>query len=310
MSVNIQHKLLQFELPPPEGTWENISRRLDAEFDVSETKASQKIYEANLEAPSFAWQNIMEELDTTESRPEKSSKVVPLFSLRRLAIAAVITGLLMLGGWFVKQSGRSVGVATAITEATPAQPGDDAKKNANDLIDTQDLSSAVAQLVPRKTVTSEIRQNVQLTAAYEIESVETTDIEVPEPRTIIKQNPHVIDATEDALVAAPSIRDAKGKLIMDMSLLISQSGNYITVTGPNGEQTRISSKFARFLSYLNSSNNDKEDYLDFLIRRNYSWKYKFEEWRTKILQHASFAPSGSNFFDILELKDLIEEGDL
>ena len=309
MSVNIQHKLLQFELPPPEGTWENISRRLDAEFDVSETKASQKIYEADLEAPSFIWENISATLDTTEARPEQRSKVVPLFSIRRLAIAAVITGLLMLGGWFVKQSGRSVGVATAITEATPQQAGEDAKKNANDLIDTQDLSSAVTQLVPRKTLTPDSGPNVQLAAAYEVETLETPDNDIPEPRTITKQNPHVIDARGDAFVAAPSIRDASGKLIMDMSLLISQSGNYITVTGPNGEQTRISSKFARFLSYLNSSNNDKEDYLDFLIRRNYSWKYKFEEWRTKILQHASFAPSGSNFFDILELKDLIEDTD-
>ena len=41
MSVNIQHKLLQYEMPPPAGTWENIARRLDNEFDSYDSKISE-----------------------------------------------------------------------------------------------------------------------------------------------------------------------------------------------------------------------------------------------------------------------------
>jgi len=304
MSVNIQHKLLQCEMPPPPGTWENIARRLDKEFDRYDAKISENINAAVLEAPVQSWQNISAMLDERQ----EPAKIIPLFTRKRIAAAAIVIGLLITGGWFFRQTiftdNNTVG-ATSIKEAFPITGN---KSSTDEVIKTDELSSSIAQIVPRR-----VRVKPSLPIAEQVAMItsglfETEELmNFSEPRIISTQNFHVVDATDEAFVTAPLIRDADGKIIMDFSLITTGSGNYFTVTGPNGEQTRISSKFANFLAYLNNSSNEREEYLDFLFRRNTSWKERFEEWRIKILQQASFAPSGFTFFDILELKDLIKD---
>lgn len=308
MSVNIQHKLLHHEMPPPPGTWDNIARRLDEEFDTAEVIVSQKILDATLEPPAFAWQAITARLDDTVAPEKPAAKVVPIFQRRSIAIAAALTGLLILGAWFFRQYNFS-GAEVAVTPGNKEIP-----VNTKDIpeagpLNTDEINSAVAQIIPRRVRVSDMNRRTyvrHVSYTPEMSSNETYDI--PEPRTVLAQPLHVADATGEAAVSAPLLRDGNGNIIMDMSLLTSaSSGNYITVTGPNGEQTRISSKFANFLAYLNNSSSDKEEYLDYLIRNSGAWKKRFDEWRNKILQQANFSPSGATFFDILELKELIKE---
>lgn len=82
--------------------------------------------------------------------------------------------------------------------------------------------------------------------------------------------------------------------------------NYISVTGPNGQQTKISSKFVNVLLYMNNDSNIEqfEGYFSKTFLESLVWKSKFQDWRNKILQ-TSLIPSADNFMDILELKDLI-----
>ena len=307
MSVNIQHKLLQYEMPPPTGTWENIARRLDHEFDSYDTKISENLNEAVLEPPVLAWQNISAALDENK----EPAKIIPLFTRKRMVAAAVVIGLLMIGAWIFRGSiftdNNGVGIAS-IKQAFPITAN---KSNNEEIIKTDELSSSIAQLVPRRVRVKPslpITESVAILTSKLFETEELMNYsDYSEPRIISTQNIHVVDARGEAFIKAPLIRDANGKIIMDFSLISTESGNYFNVTGPNGEQTRISSKFANFLAYLNNSSNEKVEYLDFLLGRNSSWKVRFEEWRIKILQQASFAPSGFTFFDILELKDLIKD---
>ena len=303
MSEKIQHKLLQYEMPPPTGTWENIARRLDNEFDSYDSKISENIHEAVLEAPPLAWRNIAAVLD----EKKEPAKIIPLFARNRMAAAAVVIGVLIIGAWFFRQSiftnNNSVGTASIKDAFT------DNKTNNDEIVKTDELSSSVAQIIPRKVRVKPSLPIAEQVAMLTSKLFETEELmNFSEPRNIIAtQNFHVVDATGQAFITAPLIRDASGKIIMDFSLITTGAGNYFNVTGPNGEQTRISSKFANFLAYLNNSSNEKEEYLDFLFRRNTAWKKTFEDWRIKILQQASFAPSGFTFFDILELKDLIKD---
>jgi hypothetical protein len=87
---------------------------------------------------------------------------------------------------------------------------------------------------------------------------------------------------------------------MDLSVITRPGNPYITVTGPNGSQTRISNKFLPCLSYLN---NDHGIYNP----EGMQWKERFQEWRNKLLSEGSFVPSASNFFDIFELKEMIQD---
>lgn len=103
-------------------------------------------------------------------------------------------------------------------------------------------------------------------------------------------------------VSAPPIRDEEGNLIMDIQVISDPGQPYIVVTSPNGDQTRISRKFLHYLSYLNGDYS----YAD-MNSEGQQWKTRFEEWRNELLKEASFIPTANNFFDIFQLKELIED---
>ena len=89
---------------------------------------------------------------------------------------------------------------------------------------------------------------------------------------------------------------------MDESLVTAPDENYIIVTSPNGEQTKISRKFLKMLSVMNTG-----PYNNLMNAENFQWKLRFEEWRSKLLQQATYIPTANNFLDIMDLKELLEE---
>lgn len=108
------------------------------------------------------------------------------------------------------------------------------------------------------------------------------------------------------MIAAKPIRNKKGDIIQDVNLMKPHGKKYINVTGPNGQPTRISSKFLNVLLYMNDDSNIEsyEGYFDKSFIESLVWKTRFEEWRKKIIQ-TSFIPASTNYLDILELKDFI-----
>ena len=76
---------------------------------------------------------------------------------------------------------------------------------------------------------------------------------------------------------------------------------YIPVTAPNGSLTKISTKFIDCITYLNNhpAPDDSEEARGCLDR--------FRTWRATLLSEAAFVPAASNFFDIFELQQLIQE---
>lgn len=107
-------------------------------------------------------------------------------------------------------------------------------------------------------------------------------------------------------VEAPAIRDANGNIILDKELILASDNNYITVTGPNGEQTRMSSKFLPLLGSMNS-NLESLDYFQFWLNDNNIWKLRFNEWRDRMMKQPNFIPTATNLLDILELKEFLQE---
>lgn len=305
MSVNVQNKLLHYEMPPPAGAWEKIALRLDTEFDVAESNISIKLTDASLEPPADVWKNIMTTLEKEQEQP----KVIP-FKWKRLAAAAVIIGILITTAVYYKSfqsttsSGELVGNNNKKADTVNGNIPKSDKEDATDL-----ATLSIEDNIPREAVLFHTNQRVK-SASPRLTTEPPSNNEPDEESSlkyITKEAIQLADAKEVAAIAGPPIRDANGKIIMDLSLLTTQSSNYITVTGPNGEQTHISSKFANFLAYLNTSSGEEEEYLDFLIRQSSVWKKRFEDWRAKILRQANFSPSSATFFDILELKELIKE---
>ncbi|NII28330.1 hypothetical protein HB364_24825 [Pseudoflavitalea sp. X16] len=305
MSSNAPNILFHHETPPPPGVWDAISARLDAEFDAQEIKIADKLYDWETPPPPGAWENIMQALPVIPSTTEAPAKVVRL-PFRKVAIAAAILAIVGFLTWNFLNSTMSDPVVQH-NQATPAS--NDPADNTNDITVQPSLPAIDASIGGRRrrttfNVARRVNASTVLAANY-------VDRHVPEEVTDDIHYAGVQDLRAAATtsrngIKAPPIKDANGNIILDYSLITSRDGNYITITCPNGEQARLSTKFLPLLTYLNAA-TEPAGYFDAIIRENDVWKDRFSQWRYKLMQQESFVPGATNFLDIMALKDLIEE---
>ncbi len=292
MPRTVQHILSNLEIAPPTGAWEQIASQLDAAYDPQESVIAQKLAGWETPPPSPSWSLIAAALDAPPAKIIRSP-------FRKLAVAAAIVAVAGIATWYFSNfRNNNNNQAIAINKEGPAS-------NTDHIGDIQTPPPVVA--TPTDSTNDLPKPNFLRPSSGKAMNGEqdyasqdagadysSEDLNYSGAHTIPAQ-----DIAPPVSVPAPPIRDASGNIVMDLKLLTSPGNNYVTVTGPNGEQTRISRKFLPMITYLNGS-FDNNDY-------NNTWKKRFREWRDKLLQQASFAPSGTNFLDIMELKELIEE---
>lgn len=291
MEGSFKNKLLKHEVVPPPGLWDNISRQLDKEFTPSDLMLSAKMENAAVMPPFGAWENIAATL-----KPQPA-KVIPL-AYRRIAVAAAVLGLIALSAiYFFNGNTPELAVTNnTVTRNQAVAPAPSLQAVVP--TDTPDAppKTLIAANAPKKSnFARSVSSRKGNAIASEPPYLTYAEMEMePVPvRTVMDLQPVEVEA--------PPIRDARGKIIMDYSVISRPDDPYITITSPNGTQTRISSKFLHCLSYLNS------DFSSFENIEGRQWKNRFEEWRNKLLSEGAFIPAASNFFDIFELKALIEE---
>ena len=286
-------------MPPPEGSWQRIASTLEQDFSIQEQRIAQKLDDACLEPPKQIQQYIFDALDKKLSKP---ASLISFPQRKWVAAAAVL--LIIAGAWWWFNGPTDQNLTATLSETVIPKNSTGTEKNPSPITGSNTPANKIALHVPRKLL-----NNV-------LSTLEETDNPTPQtdtPATEIDAIPvndeliRTADATPEAGVDAPLIRDGRGKLIMDLSLLTTAGGKYINVTGPNGEQTKISSKFASYLMYLRGSSSKSEEYLEMIFRSGNSWKKRFEKWRLIMMQSPDFIPSSMNFMDILELKDLLKE---
>ena len=76
MSSLFQNKLLQYEVQPPQGTWDKIAASLDENIPST---VSEKLYQFEESPPSAVWQKIVSQLNTVTEK----AKVVPFYTRYR-----------------------------------------------------------------------------------------------------------------------------------------------------------------------------------------------------------------------------------
>lgn len=284
MQQHLQNKLLQHEVLPPADMWNTIARRLDDEFVATDAGLAEKLSVAEIMPPAGTWDSIVAVLDANTF--PKKTRTIPLV-FRRIAVAAVAIGIIAIAAMLLLNNESSttrqpnnlaVAVPPAPSNLQPAtqQPVSSSPQINSDAPDRR----LIAAVAPRRTVAQKRFTN-------------RVSNEYPTVQKIATTQPVEVDA--------PPIRDASGNIVMDYSLIKHPNEPYITVTSPNGLQTKISSKFLTCLSYLYSSSSSYMNY------EEQQWKTKFSEWRNKLIEEPAFVPAANNFFDIFELKELIEE---
>lgn len=313
MAAEIRHTLINLEITPPPGAWDTIASRLDAEFDPEETAVAQKLDDYTVVPPITAWEKIgaaLEEAPVEEFPVAVASPPAKLVSIpfRKWAMAAAVISILALGAWYFLSNNPNpknnfTQVDEPATNKKLAQPENNAAAVPNVAVTDSDDRPRPRRSFPPLTPLKKLAEQYALNVVSSDLNPDMASDDIPHADPPRMQAMHAVAQPN---VAAPPIRDASGEIILDKQLIYaSPDHNYIVVTGPNGEQTRISSKFLPLLNSLNG-NTESNNYFHFFLNENNIWKLRFNEWRDKMLRQASFIPTAT-FLDMLELKDILQE---
>jgi hypothetical protein len=286
MDDRIQYKLFNLEVAPPENAWDNIESVLNNE------KAQTLISRFNQYAvipPPEIWENIENELS---GKSAERARIFPI-NFRKLAAAAAILGLISTASWFYLQGGKQDSMNSNAAAASLIIPG---------IPDTQ--NQAFKPVNPNASPALLVKQIT--TAAPVIRLSKNSNLAIAENQLKERHySPSDLQRhtqTEQSIfINAPSILGKDGRPVIDYQLLVSNDKNYVTVTSPNGQQTKISSKFLPVLSYL-AGHGHTSSSLD-----TYEWREKIEQWKKRLLEDPDFIPAAGNFLDLPELTKVFDE---
>jgi len=296
MANRLQEILSKAEIPPPPAAWEKIQRALDTEFDPMEAHLAEKLFLFQTEPPSLIWKNIEADLAEDPQEEKKPARLVAM-PFRRMAVAAIVIGIISASAFYIFRTVpgnitdhvNSAKVTAAVKDINKKQlsPANEISISPTSMLN----ASRLIKITPRR------KKNI------ENDGAETAGQVIDEPVvTADHADPNELEAAKILTsidVSAPPIRDGSGNLILDPALISSPDREYITVTAPNGQQTKLSSKFLSVMRVLNSSS--------FSSSHNDQWKKRLEEWRTRLLNEGAFIPASTNFLDIFELKEMIQD---
>jgi hypothetical protein len=323
MNSNWQHKIQQHEATPPQSAWENIANLLDAEatesfgfaerlksaemappssaeknifalLDTEEAALFEKrLYNYETPAPENSWQQIVNKLDNGEAKiislDTKSRRINPVFF--RAAAAIIIVALLSISVWVLNRQG--VGnreIAGEKTSPAPVVPVVTNNSTANNIIPAEKPAEQTVASASKSSKQKNVNQTQPLPGpAY----VENADV------ITLAQNP--------ATLKAEKLQNANGQIPEDFTLVNNSAANtYVTIAGPDGQSVRVSSKLAVLVNYLTDNGPETQENIEVIIKESAKWRATFAGWREKMTNN-NIAPSLTNFMDIIELSNVLEE---
>jgi hypothetical protein len=243
------------------------------------------------EPPAEAWQNISAVLDksATDNIIPFENKKNKLRIIYRIAAAAVLLSLLLITFLYTakKQPDKNNSVAAKNPDHIPALPPSDTTKPTN-------LQAVNPAPVNNNTVSAHTKSGSP-------ELLYT----LPENTEFIKGNEVADLAADPRKLKKEKLTNAEGQTPADIGLL-NTPNTYISITGPDGQSVKISSKFSSLINYLKEQNPETIENIDIIIKESAQWRATFSSWRSKMTNN-TVAPSLGNFMDIIELSKVLED---
>lgn len=284
MSQNWQQKIFNHEETPPQGVWESIAGKLDND------KWQNRLLEHEEIPPAGLWQIIAGKLEAA----------TPLVSIQRnsnkkkywrIAAAASILAVVTLSVFYLITNKviNNINVAATdskknIEKATPLPKVNDTTPEQNITVVTTTAGNKIKVVTKKSSMHTD---NTETEIAY------VKNNEVPP-----LAGPPILNKNQ-------KLTNSFGESTNDISLMTSPN-NYISITGPNGESVKVSSKFSNVINYLDDRAPSAEEYLDKVIKEGTLWRGKFKSWRDKMINNA-LTPSPENFMNIIELSSVVKE---
>lgn len=289
--LTVGEKLRVYEVVPPEIVLNNIFAKLNTATPETRPSFIKRVYEYSVAAPVNAWDNIKARLEKPAAAivPIKAAKNTnKIFYIRMTAAAAAITGVIMLTVFLVKEKSVSVTENVATVE-TKKQSGNTANAGNTGVVPvTIDAKKAAV----KEPVASHPVNKVKKQSEQELLPNYTTGSTVND----LAENPSAANKEK--------LQDASGNTPMDIGLM-NTPNTYLSITGPDGQSVKVSSKFSNLLSYLTDKNEGTLENLDIIISESAKWRSTFAAWRDKMTNNA-VAPTPFNFMDIIELSKVLE----
>ena len=273
----LSHKMNQWEASPPPGAWEVISREMN-EWNA-EKRVSGKLENWEAAPPSGTWSAIAEQIADPALKPAFQRGDVPVRTLFpyliRYGAAAAIIGVIAWVLWSSPFQGADEMATSTIPLTTNKQETSTA---------TPDPSNAVA--APAGPEYAEITdQNQQENF---VRAGKTRYPREPEyARVKSNRQPMELSASNwQQQLVSQFLNPALKKLPVQQT-----DTRYIRIASNNGNPIRLSAKYAPVYHQLTYS------------RDNANRLYSIEQQLLK----SSYIPDPGNLFDILQLKELLEE---
>lgn len=292
-------RIVNMEVSPPGGAWENINERLDTD----EQEWAGRVRNTSVTPPAAAWDNITEKLGAGSyewaSRVREMNvappaaawdnientlhpvKVIPVYrQYVRYAVAAVAIGTVATLTFFLLQKNEpKKEIAQVPATNTQVVKSDDAVT-----VKEEDAARSVTAIAATDNNTD----------AVPVEVSSNTGTQNIQPRPV------------NSSLLAKNINRRSVPLQTSLRNDLVSNDQYTVVTNFNGSTVKVSNKLCSAIQYLDNNHGCDESYIDKFLRESDSWKITFKLWRDKMLNAASI-PSADNFLDIVDLAKTISE---
>jgi len=288
MNSEMQRRLYEMEVTPPQAVWEKLSINID---EINEdNRIATKMLSAELTPPAGNWEKIFSTIKVVEDTPVQKKGTV--INFRRLAAAAVFIGIIATAWILLKNNNKTTGFASTekSTEQKTSTDSNKTKENKDpNYIDSPIDKLALTQNpTPVNKILASTNNLLQQRNKNRNFSGKRTDF-IAEPAT-----------AEFASLNEP-LAKSFNEPIDDLSSVTSDQ-NYYTMVNANGRLVKIPTQLASLAPHL----QDKpiaEDYHEVLFGEGAYWKETLSEWRKKLVS----TPTGDAFSSFVELLKTVQD---
>ena len=252
------------EMPPPH-CWDEVKQTISKE----PISLGHSLNQWEAVPPAESWNLIAAEIQETKSLPRiPAAKTLTRRPL--VAYAAAIAVMLLLASvlWY-SLNDRENGL------------------NVRDLAAGLTYSDSPAQAVPGP----EISTNEQSAPGME------TPAEAAPPTTPLAKSGELRETHHNSTAPHAAPAEIQAPKVPDVAVSYAD-GNYIQLTEPDGDVTRVSYKLDRMVKAMHAGGNNRS--------QRQEWNRKLETWTSRMAQ-STYVPSGGNFFDIAEFVEFLND---
>lgn len=291
MIKSYKNKLTSFEVQPPQAAWDYIAAELS--INRESLAVSNRLFDYEVVPPAEVLSVILSSLQedstlTAYSADKKlKKKFLPVMMMVAAMLATIVAGVYYFNGSTVLKNRLMISrISSTNNNKTQPEPPLTAplplfreqKPGGN----MKPSGGIIAKTNKNYPIDNKVLQNTKVERS-------------------------LLSGTEFGfMITAKPIRSANGEIIQNTEIINNPGSKYISITGPNGQQTKISSKFLHMLLFINDDSDidEVDSYFDKNFMESLIWKSRFQDWRNQII-NTSFVPSSTNFMDILDFKDLL-----